>query len=162
MKKLYIASDHAGFELKYALIKFLKEHELGSAAKLTWLQTLSEFHDFGPDQSNPVDYPDYADKVAKIVNNSPHSAVGVLICGSGQGMCMRANRYPQVRAALGYNDTIVELARSHNDANILCLGGRFCQINQVIRWLELFLTTPFADGRHSIRVHKLSRFDKDP
>jgi ribose 5-phosphate isomerase B len=103
-----------------------------------------------------VDYPDYADLVAKKIQDSPKD-IGILICGSGQGMCMRANRYSQVRAALVYNEEIARLSRQHNDANVLCLGGRVLQHDLALSLVKIFLETEFEGGRHLNRVQKLGR-----
>jgi ribose 5-phosphate isomerase B len=118
---------------------------------------MSDVHwvDLGPESDGRVDYPDYADQVAlKIAEGAGQ---GVLICGSGQGMAMRANRYTKVRAALVWNDETVRLARGHNDANILCLGARLIDLDTAKRLVRLFLETPFEGGRHADRVEKLSR-----
>ena len=104
---LFIASDHAGFDLKERIKTLLPN--------VTWI-------DLGPTDSSRVDYPDFADRVAARVQSGGR---GVLICGSGQGMAMRANRYKGVRAALVWNEEITKLSREHNDANIICLGARF-------------------------------------
>lgn len=140
MKKLWIASDHAGVELKAELIK--------ARPDLPW-------EDLGPHSSASVDYPDFADQVARRVNESPGER-GVLICGSGQGMALRANKYPQVRAALIWNTEIAALSRQHNDANIFCLGARFHKLDEALHWLDVFLKTPFEGGRHQNRVNKIS------
>jgi ribose 5-phosphate isomerase B len=134
---IYIASDHAGFALKNSLVN-----------------EMDQFHwiDLGCDSEESVDYPDFADKVASRVHGGDR---GVLICGSGQGMVMRANKYPGVRAALCWNSEITTLARQHNDANLLCLGSRFTEIQDAKQMVHLFLNTPFVEGRHSKRVEKI-------
>jgi ribose 5-phosphate isomerase B len=159
---LYIASDHAGFRLK--------SHLLASFPSLPWV-------DLGPASADRVDYPDFADRVASKVRAAKNSgsaaepvgggflplvaagrltaAAGVLICGSGQGMAMRANRYPEIRAALGWSEEAARLARAHNDANILCLGERLTDPALAPRILEAFLAQPFEGGRHIGRVAKL-------
>lgn len=139
MTKLWIASDHAGVELKAALIK--------ARPDLPW-------EDLGPASKDSVDYPDFADQVARRVNAEPEGR-GVLICGSGQGMALRANKYPRVRAALIWNPEIAALSRQHNDANVFCLGARFHSTEEAQRWLEIFLSTPFEGGRHQGRVDKI-------
>lgn len=141
MSIVWIASDHAGVELKASLIK--------SFPNIQW-------QDLGPSNSSSVDFPDYANLVAEKVNAKPIGR-GVLICGSGQGMAMRANKYPQVRAALVWNEEIARLSRQHNDANILCLGARFTSLNQAIEFTRIFFDTPFEGGRHSGRVAKINR-----
>lgn len=140
MEKLLVASDHAGVPLKDHLIKTIPE--------LLWV-------DLGVSSTTEsVDYPDYADLVCKQVN--PPRAVGLLICGSGQGMAIRANRYRHIRAALCWNEFMAEMARSHNDANVLCLGSRTMDHKQCERILLTFLDTPFDGGRHTNRVEKLA------
>lgn len=135
---LLIASDHAGFELKQSLI--------AATPELPWL-------DLGPANEQRVDYPDFADRVASRVAATGDR--GVLICGSGQGMAIRANRYSGVRAALVWSEESARLAREHNDANIICFGARFFSLPEARRFLEIFLNTPFAGGRHEARVLKL-------
>lgn len=137
--ELLVASDHAGFELKNALIKAVPE--------VSW-------KDLGPSSKDSVDYPDFADRVCKAISGDAQ-ARGILICGSGQGMVMRANRYPAVRAALVYNDEITRLSRQHNNANVLCLGARFATVEQASQWVRIFLQTEFEGGRHSARVAKI-------
>jgi ribose 5-phosphate isomerase B len=144
--KVFIASDHAGFELKKQLIEVLKSE--------------CELMDLGPFNMDSVDYPDYADKVCKLVtaqtNSTQLSDFGILICGSGQGMMMRANRYPHIRAALIYSDEISAITREHNNANIICLGARFCTFEQALKWIHTFKKTSFAGGRHQTRVAKIT------
>lgn len=140
LKKVFIAADHAGFEYKQKLIQTLKgEYEL---------------IDLGPGSTSSVDYPDFADLVALKMKVSPDS-VGVLVCGSGQGMALRANKHQFIRAALVYSDEIARLSREHNDANVICIGSRFCSVDQAIQWTTTFLKTPFAGGRHQSRVAKI-------
>lgn len=139
--KILIASDHAGFDLKQILLK----------SNLSPL----ELQDLGPNDAASVDYPDYADKVAKLVNENPTETLGILICGSGQGMCMRANKFQNVRAALCFTENQAILARQHNDANILCLGSRVTDTELSILIIKKFFSTPFEGGRHQNRVQKL-------
>lgn len=144
MEKLLVACDHAGVPLK--------EHLLSTIPELPWV-------DLGVSSiDQKVDYPDYADLVCKQV--SAPRAIGVLICGSGQGMAIRANRYPKIRAALCWNEFMAELARTHNDANVLCLGSRTMDHKQCERILLTFLDTAFEGGRHQARVEKLSDLPK--
>ena len=126
------ASDHAGVDLKAALIKGMPG--------IGW-------NDLGPAAKDSVDYPDFADEVARRVHRDPTMRC-VLICGSGQGMAMRANKYANVRAALAWNDEVVRLSRQHNDANVLALPARFISVE---------LETSFERGRHAGRVEKISR-----
>lgn len=137
---LYIASDHAGFALKEEIKK--------NYPNIEWL-------DCGPTDTSRVDYPDYASRVATKVNQSDRR--GILICGSGQGMAIQANRFRGVRAALVWNEESTKLAREHNNANILCLGARLLSTDLAIRLVQIFLSTPFAGGRHADRVSKLSQ-----
>ncbi|MEQ1721701.1 MAG: RpiB/LacA/LacB family sugar-phosphate isomerase [Pseudobdellovibrio sp.] len=144
--KILLASDHAGIELKKNLVEALK------------LQ--NEIQDFGPHSTDSVDYPDFADLVCKNLNTSDNQPelkeLGILICGSGQGMALRANKYKNIRAALVYNDEIVKLSREHNNANIICIGARYCDFETALRWINLFKNTAFAQGRHQTRVAKVS------
>lgn len=152
MNTIYIASDHAGFELKNSLVQLLKNQNY-------------KVHDLGTSGADSVDFPDYADRVCKDLiddsqfkdHNLKTRSFGVLICGSGQGMAMRANKYSSVRAALVYNDDIAKLSREHNDANVICLGARFCSLENAEKWIKLFLTTEFSEGRHRQRVDKISQ-----
>lgn len=159
MRKVYLACDHGGFDLKEK-IKFeliMKSNDLRL-----------EVIDLGPHTEDSVDYPDYADQVCKRIHGFqlvPGSEagrtplpieVGILICGSGQGMAMRANKYSQVRAALVWSEDSTKLSREHNDANVLCLGGRLLNHQQALKFVEIFLTTPFAGDRHTRRVMKVS------
>jgi ribose 5-phosphate isomerase B len=158
MTKIYIASDHAGIELKTKLLAELQASQYTSNY---------EIHDMGPQSTESVDYPDYADLVCKklhgftmmdtadLIKTHP-SEVGILICGSGQGMCMRANKYAQVRAALCWSAEIARLSREHNDANVLCLGARVSDHDLCLEMMHIFLKTPFAGGRHRQRVVKVS------
>lgn len=144
--KIFIASDHGGFNLKQTLIDDLsKDYEV---------------IDLGTNTGDSVDYPDYADQLAEALGDrslSSENDFGILLCGSGQGVAMRANRYPHIRAALVWNEEIARLAREHNNANVLCLSGRFLEPQAAINLTRLFLTTAFAGGRHQRRVDKLSR-----
>ncbi len=142
MKKypLIFGSDHAGFALKQYLLKAM-------AGEDVW--------DCGAYSEDSVDYPDFAGVVCSKVA-SMHS-MGVLICGSGQGMAMTANRFSGIRAALCVNEEMAELARSHNDANVLCLGARFIEPGPALTILRKFLNTAFSEGRHARRVQKIDR-----
>ena len=136
--EILIASDHAGVELKNKLVETLDN--------INW-------KDMGPHDTASVDYPDYADLVGSFIQKNPNEKA-VLICGSGQGMCMRANKYPNVRAALVYNTDIAKLSREHNDANVLCLGARFMDFDQAQEIIKIFFETAFLGGRHQQRVDK--------
>ncbi len=137
--KLLIASDHAGLSAK----SFLKT----SRPDIEWV-------DLGSHNDEPVDYPDFANKLIK--EKLETDVFGVLICGSGQGMSMRANKFPSIRAALCWTTQSAELARSHNDANVLCLAGRLTSNKEALEILNVFIKTPFEGGRHVDRVKKIS------
>jgi len=137
-----IASDHAGFEAKEITKELLEE--MGHMPL-----------DFGTHSSDSVDYPDYAVQVAEKINNNEHDQ-GILICGSGQGMCMTANKYPNVRGALVYDTKSASLTRQHNNANVLCLPGRSLDREQIKQILEKWFDTDFEGGRHERRVNKIS------
>ena len=136
-----IVSDHAGFEMKTWLRALLDEQ--GFAAL-----------DLGPPNSDPVDYPDMAGRLALAIRDG-QAQRGVVICGSGIGISIAANRYPWIRAALCYDVTTARLAREHNDANVLALGARLIGLQVARDCLLTFLDTPFAGGRHLERVAKL-------
>ncbi len=136
-----IASDHAGYESKEIAKKILEE--------LGYLTV-----DFGTHSSDSVDYPEFAVQVAKKVDSGEHE-LGVLICGSGQGMCMTANKFPNVRAALVYSPTVAELSRQHNNANIICLPGRELNEEQIRQILKSWFDAGFEGGRHERRVQKI-------
>jgi ribose 5-phosphate isomerase B len=140
-KTIFIASDHAGFEMK--------QHLIGRFPFWPW-------RDLGPGGAESVDYPDYAAKLCRELEPNLKDSVGVLICGSGQGMAMRANRFSSIRAALCWNEEVARLARQHNDANVLCLAGRLTVFPVAERITDVFLKTPFEGGRHQRRVDKLS------
>jgi ribose 5-phosphate isomerase B len=140
-KEIAIGSDHAGFELKSALIKHLESH--GYLVK-----------DYGTNGSESVDYPDFAHPVANAVDNG-ECEMAVLICGSANGVAMTANKHQHVRAAICWRLDITELARQHNDANIICLPARFISSEEAIEMLDVFLNTPFEGGRHARRVGKI-------
>ena len=139
--KVSIASDHAGFDLKDQIIKRL-------------LDCGFDVIDRGPDKKDPVDYPDYSSKVTNdILNEKAHK--GVLVCGTGQGMAMAANKKPGIRAALCYSSEVTKLAREHNDANILTLGARVIDEATAISLVETFLNTDFEGSRHAVRINKI-------
>ena len=141
MTTLVIASDHAGFELK-AVIKLGLEKNGHKAI------------DLGPNEASSVDYPDMADKLAGALLDGLADK-GVLICGTGIGIGIAANRHRHVRAALCHDVTTARLAREHNDANVLCLGARVIGSEVALDSVETFLGTPFEGGRHQRRVDKL-------
>lgn len=141
MAKILIASDHAGFHLKEELKKhFTSEHE---------------FIDFGPNSSDSVDYPDYAHILSQKISESKDS-FGLLICGSGIGMSMVANRYKDVRAALCLNEKMAQLSREHNNANVLVLGSRLISCEEAIKCLIMFFKSKFEGNRHQARLDKFN------
>ena len=141
MEKIVIASDHAGFELKKI---FIDSSEFKS-----------RFLDLGPFSSESVDYPDYAKKLSLLIQTSEYKK-GVLICGSGIGMSMVANRFDNVRAALCMNQEMARLSRQHNNANILVLGSRLISAPEAIKCLIVFLDTNYEGGRHQARLDKFN------
>ena len=136
-----ISCDHGGFEMKEFMVKYLT----GLGYRIEDLGTFS---------SESVDYPDFVHPLAKAVNDGVYP-LGIIICGSGNGAQMVANKYPHVRAALCWTVEIAKLARQHNNANILALPGRFVDLSLAAAMAEMFLSTPFEGGRHSARVDKI-------
>lgn len=144
-KRILIASDHAGVQLKDAIQKALIE----------W-----EWEDLGPINGMKVDYPDFAEKLATRVANGS-ATKGILICGSGIGMSIAANKIPGVRAAVVENPVAARLSREHNDANVLCLGSRFIAPEYGAEIAQTWLETPFSgDSRHQARILKISHLEK--
>ncbi len=139
---LALGCDHAGFELKEAVKKLLQDNG--------WT-----VEDKGTYSADSTDYPDYAHPVADMVSTGAAS-VGVLICGSGNGVCMTANKHKDVRAALCWNEEIAALARQHNNANIICIPARFVSQEQAFSMLDTFLSIAFEGGRHERRVAKMA------
>ena len=137
-----IGCDHAGFDLKNAVINFLKTKQI-------------QFEDFGTSSEESVDYPDYAIKVARSITSGNHS-LGILICGTGLGMSIVANKFRKIRAALCTTPYLAEYSRRHNDANILCLGGRILSVDEAKNIIEVWLRTPFEGGRHASRIQKIN------
>ena len=141
MKKIFISSDHAGFKLKESIKIYLDKKKY-------------KCFDLGPENSIRVDYPDYAHKVAKKVKISKNH-VGILICGSGTGMNIAANKHKNIRAAQCFNLKSTKLSRLHNDANIITLGSRLLKKKNVLNLINAFLNTKFEGGRHLKRVKKI-------
>ena len=141
MRKIFIASDHAGFELKEIIKKYL------SKKKLT-------YQDLGPENDKSVDYPIYAHNVAKKVKVNKKN-IGILICGSGTGMNIAANKHKNIRAAQCFNLKSTKLSRLHNDANIITLGARLISKKNALNFVGIFLKTKFEGGRHLKRVRKI-------
>ncbi|MBW2937280.1 ribose 5-phosphate isomerase B [Aureisphaera sp. CAU 1614] len=140
--KIAIGNDHAGTEYKQAIVKHLEAQ--GYAVI-----------NFGTNTNDSVDYPDFVHPVAKVVSNNEVD-FGILICGSGNGVSMTANKHQKVRAALCWTKEITELARQHNNANILSIPARFTSEPQAVAMVETFLNTPFEGGRHQNRVNKIA------
>ena len=140
-KKVSLASDHAGFNLKESIRKFLIKKKI-------------KVIDLGPKNNNSVDYPDYAKKVGRHVS-SKKTKIGILVCGSGTGMAMSANKFKKIRAAVCYNKASTRLSRQHNNANIMALGARLTKKSDAIKLVNVFLNTKFEGGRHLRRVNKV-------
>ena len=140
-KKICISSDHAGFKLKERIKLFLVKNDISTI-------------DLGPNSSVSVDYPDYAKKVGNRVRQKK-SDVGILVCGSGTGMAISANKIRGIRAANCFNIKSSYLCRSHNNVNVLCLGARIIKNKDVMKIVKAFLTTKFEGGRHKRRVNKI-------
>ena len=139
--KISIASDHAGFEMKKKIMKYLEENGFSLI-------------DRGPSNTESVDYPDFAKKVCNDLLDQNVDR-GILVCGSGQGMAMVANKHKGIRAALCNSEEMTELARAHNDANILTLGARFVDESLALSCVEKFISTSFEGDRHIQRVNKI-------
>jgi len=144
MKKICIACDHAGFELKENLIINFKQD--------------FDFLDLGTDSIDSVDYPEFAHKLSKEIRKNKCS-FGVLICGSGIGMSIVANRYQDIRAALCVDEVMARLAREHNNANVLVLGSRLISLQDAIKCFNMFLTTKYHGGRHQARLDKFNNVE---
>ena len=141
MKKIYISSDHAGYKLKEAIKLYLSKKKIS-------------FQDIGPHNNDRVDYPDFAHKVAKKVKINKNN-VGILVCGSGMGMNIVANRHKNIRAAQCFNLKSTKLSRLHNDANIITLGSRLLTKKIALSCVSVFLNTKFDGGRHLKRIKKI-------
>tara|TARA_B100001093_G_scaffold279688_1_gene267264 strand:+ start:212 stop:637 length:426 start_codon:yes stop_codon:yes gene_type:complete len=141
LKKLFISSDHAGYNLKEQIKKKFKKKY--------------SFQDLGTDNSkDSVNYPDYAHKLCrKVAKNSNN--IGILVCGSGMGMSMAANKHKKIRAAMCYSTKNTKLSRLHNNANIITLGSRLTKKNTAFKCIEIFVNTKFDGGRHKKRVRKI-------
>ncbi|MBR4530916.1 ribose 5-phosphate isomerase B [bacterium] len=134
-------ADHGGFELKDKLVAFLRKEGY-------------EVIDNGTNSPDSVDYPDFAKSVARDILEKK-ADFGLLVCGSGIGISIAANRFKGIRAALVTNDDYARLSRQHNNANIIALGGRFTSYEDAEKWLKIFLSTPFEGGRHERRIEKI-------
>ena len=141
MQKIAIASDHGGFELKEKLLDYYQNKKI-------------QMLDLGTYSSESCDYPDEAQRMCDAIRNGDADC-GILICGTGIGISIAANRCAQVRAALLYNDDVARLAREHNNANSAVFGGRTMTFDEVCRRMDIFLNTPFEGGRHQRRIDKI-------
>lgn len=145
--KIYIGSDHAGFQLKKIIIDYIiNNFEI-------------EVIDKGAYSENSCDYPDYAIEVCKEIQNTPNSA-GILICGTGIGMSIVANKFENIRAALCTNSTMAKFARLHNNSNVLCLGSRIIGPETAKDIVQQFINTNFEGGRHQKRLEKIQSIEK--
>ena len=140
-KRVVLASDHAGFNLKEEIKKFL-------------IKKRKEVLDLGTKNAKSVDYPDYAHLLSRKMKNNKNQ-LGILICGSGTGMSMAANKHKNIRAALCYDTKSTKLSRLHNNANVMTLGSRLIKKNVALKCVSMFLKTDFDGGRHSRRVKKI-------
>ena len=141
MKKIFLSSDHAGFKLKESIKIDLDKKKI-------------KYIDLGPFSVDRVDYPDYAHKVAKKVKTNKNH-VGILVCGSGMGMNIAANKHKNIRAAQCFNVKSTKLSRLHNDANIITLGSRLLSKKNALKFISVFLNTKFEGGRHTKRIRKI-------
>lgn len=139
--KLGIGADHAGYEYKEAVRNMLKNNGY-------------DIKDYGTYTPESVDYPDYVHPLCRDIENDDID-VGILICGSGQGVCMTANKYPTVKAALCWENDIAVMSRRHNNANVICLPSRFVSVELAKEMTQIFLNTEFEGGRHQRRVEKI-------
>lgn len=140
--RIAIGGDHAGFEYKQLILRWLQSENFETA-------------DFGPYTPASVDYPDTAHPLAQSIEDGKYD-MGILICGSGNGVCMTANKHQGIRAGLAWNKEVVELIRMHNDANVMCLPARFISAEEALDFAKTFIKTEFEGGRHATRVGKIS------
>jgi len=141
VNKIFIASDHAGFTLKQSIKKFL-------------IQRKKKVLDLGPNSNNSVDYPDFAHKLSRKIKKN-NREIGILICGSGIGMDMTANKHKNIRAALCYSEKSTKLCRQHNNANVMAIGARLTKKKVALRCVNIFINTKFESGRHLKRIRKI-------
>lgn len=141
-KPVAIGSDHAGFEYKVELVKWLNQKGI-------------QVQDMGVYENKSVDYPDYAHPVASSVENGD-SAFGILLCGTGNGVCMTANKHQDIRAAMCWDSDVAKLVRQHNNANVICIPARFIALELAKTLIEIFIETTFEGGRHARRVEKIA------
>ena len=141
--KIVAAADHGGFEMKNQIVEYLRKQ--GFAVE-----------DLGTNSADSVDYPDFAEKAtAKVL--AGQADLGILVCGTGIGISIAANRHKGIRAALLYNDDVARLAREHNNANVAVFGGRMQKPEDVVRYLDTFLAASFEGGRHQRRIDELDK-----
>lgn len=145
--KIAVASDHRGYIVKEKIIRMI--NGMGHEA-----------FDYGPGNAESVDYPEFASKVAKAISHKEIDR-GILICGSGIGMCIVANKYDGVRAAPCHDDLTAEMSRLHNDANVLCLSADLLGDRLVNRMVEIWLSTEFEGGRHARRLDRIAEIEKE-
>jgi ribose 5-phosphate isomerase B len=146
--KIAVGSDHRGFEAKRRIVALLRARG-------------HDVHDFGPESSESVDYPDFAFQVAQAVSGG-RAERGILVCGTGIGMCIAANKVRGVRAAPCHDSITAEMSRRHNDANVLCLSADLLGEELIERTVTIWLETEFEGGRHARRVEKITRFEASP
>ena len=144
-EKILISSDHGGFILKELIIKKLSD--------------LAEFMDLGPGSEDSVDYPDFAAKLSEKISSGEYGR-GILVCGTGIGMCITANKYRNVRAALATTTDMARLSMEHNNANILCLGGRITEEGLALEIVKTWLRSRFEGDRHQRRLDKISKIEE--
>ena len=139
--KILIGNDHAGYSLKLSIIKNLEDKY--------------EFFDKGSYSDESVDYPDYASIIAKEIQ-SEKGDLGIIICGTGNGVCMTANKFKGIRAVICWNEEIAKLAKQHNNANIICIPSRFIKVEEALKIIESFILEKFEGGRHERRIKKIN------
>ncbi len=139
--KILIGNDHAGYTLKLSIIKNLEDKY--------------EFFDKGSYSDESVDYPDYASIIAKEIQ-SEKGDLGIIICGTGNGVCMTANKFKGIRAVICWNEEIAKLAKQHNNANIICIPSRFIKVEEAMKIIESFILEKFEGGRHERRIKKIN------
>lgn len=146
--KIAVGADHAGFPAKEAIKKWLVE--MGH-----------DVVDFGCDSYDSVDYPDFAEKVARFVAEDHHTRRGVLVCGTGIGIGIAANKIAGIRAATCHDEFTARMSRAHNDANVLCMGARVLAVDRMEPIVREFFHTPFDGGRHDTRIEKIARLERE-
>jgi ribose 5-phosphate isomerase B len=143
--RIYIGSDHAGYEMKSKIVNYLELHS-------------HDVKDLGVNSSDSVDYPDYAFAVGEYVSKDS-SSIGILICGTGFGMCFAVNKVKGIRAVDVVRSDMASLAKRHNNANVLCLSGRFVSYEDNVNIIENFLHSEYEGGRHQERIDKITNYE---